>query len=130
LKECPLYPQERTSPNIIVMSALCQKRTFRAAAELALFDHLVAQQRRKGGHHTEADSERLLIGLRVISTAKQDFCNLMCPDARAWDARTKWSVRGCYGSAIHQNDDRTPGIEKTDHVVVIGDAAASVRDVA
>ena len=73
---------------------------------------------------------RVPIELRVISTAKQDFCNLMCPDARAWDARTKWSFRGCDGSAIHQNNKRTPGIEKTDHVVVIGDAASSVRDVA
>src|SRR5262249_22794560 len=66
----------------------------------------------------------------IISTAKQDFCNLMCPDARARDVRTRWSFRGCDGSAIHQDNDRTPGTEKTDHVVVIGDAAASVRDVA
>ena len=26
--KCPLYPQKRTSPKTVVMSALCQKRTF------------------------------------------------------------------------------------------------------
>ena len=31
---------------------------------------------------------------------------------------------------IGQDDDRALGIEKADHVVVIGDAAAPVRDVA
>ena len=30
-RPCPLCPRKWTSPNIIVMSALCQKQTFRAA---------------------------------------------------------------------------------------------------
>ena len=35
-KPCPLYPQKRTCAAQHVMSALCQKRTFRHS-----FDHLV-----------------------------------------------------------------------------------------
>jgi hypothetical protein len=39
---CPLYPQKQTLELSRVMSALCQKRTFCAAAETgALFDHFV-----------------------------------------------------------------------------------------
>jgi hypothetical protein len=34
-------PRKRTSPSVVVMSALCQKRTFCAAPETALFDHHV-----------------------------------------------------------------------------------------
>src|SRR5262249_27849422 len=41
LRECPLYPRKRISELSRVMSALCQKRTFCAAVETALFDHLV-----------------------------------------------------------------------------------------
>ena len=40
-EQCPLYPQKRTSELTRGMSALCQQQTFCAAAELALFDHLV-----------------------------------------------------------------------------------------
>ena len=32
--------------------------------------------------------------------------------------------------AIGQDDDRAPGIEKTDHVVVVGAEAAAMRDMA
>jgi hypothetical protein len=41
MEECLLYPQKRTLRNRIGMSALCQKRTFCAAAKTTLFDHLV-----------------------------------------------------------------------------------------
>src|SRR5262249_41680847 len=40
LNECPLYPQKRTSPKAVVMSALCQKQTFCAAAKALLFGHV------------------------------------------------------------------------------------------
>src|SRR5262245_37915006 len=55
----------------------------------------------------------------------------MRPDAWAGNARmmTKFRRRRD-GSAIGQDDDRAPGIEKTDDVVVVGDEAAPVRDVA
>src|SRR5215813_12095309 len=35
-KQCPLYPQKRTSLSAIAMSALCQKQTFCAAAKNAV----------------------------------------------------------------------------------------------
>src|SRR6516225_9992832 len=56
LKECPLYPQKRTSELSRVMSALCQKRTL-----ATLFDQLVgaAEQRCR---HIDAES---LCGLEV-----------------------------------------------------------------
>ena len=38
---CPLYPRKRTLLIAIAMSALCQKRTFRAAEKTLLFDHFV-----------------------------------------------------------------------------------------
>ena len=43
--------QKRTLVERVVMSALCQKQTFRAAAETLLFDHLVgaSKQRRRYG---------------------------------------------------------------------------------
>jgi hypothetical protein len=37
--QCPLYPQKQTLPQRKQMSALCQKQTFCAAADWALFDH-------------------------------------------------------------------------------------------
>src|SRR5262245_710120 len=64
---------------------------------------------------------------RVIlrSIAKEDFRDLMRPDARAGNARmTTWFRRGCDGSAIGQDTDRSPGIEKTDNVVAVGEEAA------
>jgi len=40
-ERCPLYPKMQTFVAATGMSALCQKRTFCAAAELALFDQNV-----------------------------------------------------------------------------------------
>jgi|SRR6516164_3827944 len=50
--ECLLHPQKRTLELTRMMSALCQKRTFCAAAERSLFDHLVGagEQRRRHSH--------------------------------------------------------------------------------
>src|SRR5215469_11109514 len=45
---CPLYPQKRTSVEPVGMSALCQKRTFCAAAQKPLFDHLVGGNEQVG----------------------------------------------------------------------------------
>src|SRR5262245_43377786 len=50
--------------------------------------------------------------------AEEDFCDLMRPDTRARN-----------GAMIGQEDDRAPGIEETDDVVVIGAEAAAMRDV-
>ena len=59
-ERCPLYPQKWTLELSRVMSALCQKRTTRAAVN-DLFDHLVGagKQRRR---HDYAES---LGGLKV-----------------------------------------------------------------
>ena len=54
--QCPLYPRERTLEFNRVMSALCQKRTFCAAAELALFDHFVGAGEQRWRH---PEAERL-----------------------------------------------------------------------
>jgi len=43
---CPLYPQKRTSPGAVAMSALCQKQTH-AAQQNGLFDHLVGASRQR-----------------------------------------------------------------------------------
>jgi hypothetical protein len=51
------------------------------------------------------------------SIAEEDLHDLMWPDTRAGNSQM-----------IGQEDDRAPDIEETDHVVVIGDAAASMRD--
>ena len=51
-KLCPLYPQKRTLIERVRMSALCQKRTFCAAAKLSLFDYLIGrreERQRKSG---------------------------------------------------------------------------------
>jgi len=53
-----------------------------------------------------------------LSIAEEDFRDLVRPDTRAGN-----------GPMIGQEDDRAPDIEETDHVVVIGDATAPVRDV-
>src|SRR5262249_5134346 len=53
-KQCPLYPQKRTLLTRRGMSALCQKRTFCAAAKVTLFDHLVGAGEQRGWH---GDSE-------------------------------------------------------------------------
>ena len=55
----------------------------------------------------------------------------MRPLAWAENARmTMWFRRRSDGAAIGQDDDRALGIEKTDDVVVVGDAAAPMRDMA
>ena len=41
---CPLFPQKRTFGSMIVMSALCQKRTYAAQRNTCLFDHLICAQ--------------------------------------------------------------------------------------
>src|SRR6516162_2501722 len=42
--QCLLYPQKQTLELSREMSALCQKRTFCAAAKMTLFDHVVGAQ--------------------------------------------------------------------------------------
>src|SRR6185295_3157274 len=65
------------------------------------------------------------------SISEQDFRDPMRSDARTGNPRmTMWFRRRCDGSAIGQDDDRALGIEKPDDVVVIGDEAAPMRDVA
>jgi hypothetical protein len=54
-----------------------------------------------------------------FSIAEEDFRDLMRPDAWTGNARM-----------IGQNDDRALGVEKTDDVVLVSDAAAPMRDVA
>ena len=67
----------------------------------------------------------------LYSISEQDFRDPMRSDARAGNARmTMWFRRRCDGSAIGQDDDRALGIEKPDDVVVVGDEAAPMRDVA
>ena len=62
-------------------------------------------------------------------SAEEDFRDLMRPDARAGNARmTTWFRRGCDGSAIGQNDNRSLGIEQTGDVVAVGEEAAPMRD--
>jgi len=52
---CLLYPQKRTLIERVGMSALCQKRTFCAAAKTSLFDHLIGAGFRKAGHIAKND---------------------------------------------------------------------------
>jgi hypothetical protein len=50
-------------------------------------------------------------------------------DAWAGNGRMMLFDRRCNGSAIGQDDDRALGVEQTDDVVVVGNEAASMRDV-
>src|SRR6516164_5949183 len=47
---CPPYPQKRILLTPIAMSALCQKQTFRTAARISLFDHLVGERKQVRRH--------------------------------------------------------------------------------
>jgi hypothetical protein len=49
LSDVRFTPKKRTSLNVIAMSAKRQKRTFRAAANNALFDHLVGAGEQRWG---------------------------------------------------------------------------------
>src|SRR5262252_423726 len=70
-------------------------------------------------------------GVILCSIAEEDFRDLMCPDTWAGNAYMTIRLRrGRDGSVVGQDDDRALGIEKTDDVVVVGDEAAPVRDVA
>src|SRR5262245_21875193 len=40
---CPLYPQKQTSLAAMVMSALCQKRTYAVQLNNRLFDHPIGK---------------------------------------------------------------------------------------
>src|ERR1043165_7748144 len=66
----------------------------------------------------------------LFSTAEENPRDLMRPDTWAGNAPTMEFRRRCDGSAIGQDQDRAPGVEQTDDVIEIGDAAAPVRDVA
>ena len=69
--QCPLYPQERTLLGANAMSAKCQKRTFCAAAEAELIDHLVG-----AGDRVGRASFKLKTDSRLPSPSTQRFGDL------------------------------------------------------
>src|SRR6266436_1450755 len=73
------------------------------------------------------DDER---GALLQSTSEKDFRDPMRSDAWTRNGRMMRFHRRRDGSAIGQDDDRAPAVEETDDVVVVGDEAAPMRDVA
>src|SRR5215468_1464332 len=97
---------------------------FGPKADIAPFYSITSSARTSSEGGT-AKSERAI----VRSIAKEDFRDSMRTDARAGNARmTTWFRRRCDGSAIGQDTDRSPGIEKTNDVVAVGEEAAPMRD--
>src|SRR5215469_8509614 len=50
MAQCTLYLRKQTSVSDVVMSALCQKRTYAAQQKPSLFDHLVRPREQRGWH--------------------------------------------------------------------------------
>jgi hypothetical protein len=87
-----------------------------------------------GPRHIDAGRNNFWVssaGLALRLTAEHDFRDLVPSNPRADQAGMRaWSRARREGPAIGQDQDGALGIEKADHVIVIGDAAASVTDVA
>jgi len=69
--QCLLYPRRRTSELGLGMSALCQKQTFCAAVNNALFDHLVGELLEMQWHINTDCFRRLEIDQQF------EFCRLL-----------------------------------------------------